>query len=464
MKKILSIIILLLFVFSNLNFASAVEGNANVNLKAKVNNNELKVNRNDSANLSIYVLKKFLEDTNIKVEDNETAEIEEELLEKEAPKGFGLFWARVKAKLSFNPETKFNEYMRIAMNQLVNAKKYYAIGEKEKALEELENFKETLKELKNYVEKVKEENEKNPNEETAKRIISYENKLELLYKYLARFENRIKNSNLNEEEKQKILPFLEESKKELKNYKGNFTKARLKVKARLNISDEEELDFEEKMFSNYGQNVSTRVIIKRTEAEYLRVEELVKKILEKLENENLTEEQEKDLNKTLTLLEEANNLLEEAKEAYDNGDYKTAKEKAKEAHEKIIEALKIIAKYKRYTLKALSEIKKSRIIIKIPEDPGKRLKEKRERLKELRELREKVKERYETKVRERIKNTIGRKTINIINGNEKNENKTTEEKVEGNIKINAEGNVKMKEIADETFNVSTGTKVKMGFN
>ncbi len=456
MKKILSIIILLLFVFS-IPLSFAVEGNANVNLKA----NENTISVDSSTNVSVEDIDSILEEMqNVKVEDNETAEIEEELLEKEAPKGFGLFWTRIKAKISFNPETKFDMYVKIATSHLVNAKRYYALGEKEKSLKELENFKETLKELKNYVEKLKEENEKNPNKKTARKIVVYEKKLDLLYKALERLEERIKNSNLSEKEKQKILPFLEESKKELKNYKGNFTKVRLKVKAKLNISDEEEIEFEEKAFSNYGQNVSTKVIIKRTEAEYLRVEELVKKITEKLEDRNLTEEQEKDLNETLTLLEEANTLLEEARTAYEKEDYTTAKEKAKEAHKKIIEALKIIAKYNAYIKRALFDFKKERPVLKVPEDLKERLKERNERLEKLRELREKVKERYEEKVRERVKERM----------EERNERlkEITEEKVKERIKNRLEERKeyedKMKKIADETFNVSDDTEVGMETN
>ncbi len=397
-KKILSLLVILTFVFSITN-VFALEATTTTSLKLNGSVNETNVKMKNENNLKFTIkneddILKLLETTNNYCDDCEEYE---KIVEEEAPKGFGLFWMKLKLKFTRSSEVKFDSYVRLGMKSLVEAKKYYAKGEKEKALEQFEEVKVQLKKAEEYLNKLEEDYNKNPTKEKAKRIVKYKNSLDAFQKAITAFENRIQNSNLSEEEKQKILPLIEELKTKLKLHKNNLTYIKYELKEKLNLSDEEETEIEYEY--NYDLNVSSKVILERTQKEYERISLIVEKTIETLNGKNLTEEQENDLNKTLTLLNESKILLEEAKQYYEEGKYKESIEKSKEAHMKLVEVLRLAVKYKHYLEENVM------IVAKYKDDDIKEMfKERREKLKELREkLEEKRKEMYKEMKERKLK-------------------------------------------------------------
>ncbi len=409
-KNIKILIILFLIVALSFN-ALAAESNvkSSVTLKGTQNNTNMKVGLKGTFKGNFELPENILE--NLEMYDDgcvtkEECEISEKIVEKEAPKGLGLFWEKIKLKFSRSPEVKFKGYTKIAMSHLVKAEKYYNKGEKEKTLKELELLKEQLKKADEYLKSLEEEYKNNPTKEKAKKLYSAKKSLDAFQDAITNAALKIQQSNMTSEEKQKILPLIKEVKEKVKLHKNNITKINLELKQKINFSDKERLELEEKYYSSYGKKVSSRAIIDKTWKEYERTQKLVEKIVSSLEGKNLTEKQKDDLETTIQLLNESKMLLEEAEKLYEEKKYDEAKSKALEAHKKIVEAIKTIAKYKEYVFKAVLELKVKPIEKPIILKPLNREEVKELREKKMEQLEEKLKERFKVRFkekRERIK-------------------------------------------------------------
>ena len=260
-------------------------------------------------------------------------------ISEDTPHGLGLFFTRIRYAFANNPDNKATLGLKIAQSHLLNAEKNFRNGDDSKAQSEMQKYNELQAKIAGKYN----QSPGSDSVEGAKAKFIINKRLELNAMFTQQFQERINNSNLTAEQKDKILSAIEDAKNKTQEANMAVLRARQQVLAALNSSGKnvssDDLEAEAEAQVNgggYGDNRSAQVMI-------ISAARLMVKANSVYGNYSaLANASDNTTKEVMSRLDDAKVKLKVAKVQYDAGKYAAAKEQAMQARAEIVAAYRLM--------------------------------------------------------------------------------------------------------------------------